>query len=229
MRWPVTTVCFCLFLTHIMARTAEAQADVSSSAWQATVKLDSASLYSGVSVSSRILTLLKRGDTVVISLEITSADGKWYAVTTAGQSATSGYLSGKALEAQEPGAVVQWDYQPPPEPAPAPDTQSSAAEGEQAIASASNGKIVSDIKSFFISKFGRSLPVSAFGQTHLHSRLGFDHRNGVDVALNPDSLEGRALLGKLRGFGVPFIAFRKPIPGIATGAHIHVGRPSPRK
>ena len=212
-----------------MARTAEAQADVGSSDWQATVKLDSAPLYAGVSASSRVVTLLRRGDPVVINLEITSADGKWYAVTTAGQSATSGYLSGKALEVEQAIAVAQWDYQPPPEPAPAPDAQSSAAEGAQAIALASKAKIVSDIKSFFISKFGRTLPVSAFGQTRLHSRLGFDHRNGVDVALNPDSLEGRALLGKLRGFGVPFIAFRKAIPGIATGAHIHVGRPSHRK
>lgn len=229
MRWPVTTVCFCLLLTHPLAKAPAAQADVSSSAWHATVKIESAALYSGASVSSRVVTLLRRGDTVVISLEITSADGKWYAVTTAGQSPTSGYISGNALYVQEAVAVAQWDYQPPPEPAPAPDTQSSAAEREQAIASASKGKIVSDIKSFFISKFGRTLPVSAFGQTRLHSRLGFDHRNGVDVALNPDSLEGRALLGKLRGFGVPFIAFRKPIPGVATGAHIHVGKPSHRK
>jgi hypothetical protein len=212
-----------------MARTAEAQADVSSAAWQATVKIDSAALYAGVSASSRVVTLLRRGDTVVISLEITSVDGKWYAVTTAGQSATSGYISGNALYVQEPVAVAQWDYQPPPEPAAAPEGESSAAEGEQAIAAASKVKIERDIKSFFISKFGRTLPVSAFGQTRLHSRFGFDHRNGVDVALNPDSLQGRALVGKLRGFGVPFIAFRKAIPGVATGAHIHVGRPSPRK
>jgi hypothetical protein len=211
-----------------MVRTAEAQADVSSSAWQATVKIETADLYSGVSVSSRVVTQLRRGDTVVIGLEITGADGTWYAVTTAGQPPASGYLSSKALEAQEPVAVAQWDYQPPPEPAPAAETESADA-GMKAIAAASRGKIESDIKSFFISKFGRTLPVSAFGQTRLHSRLGFDHRNGIDVALSPDSQEGRALLGKLRGFGVPFIAFRKAIPGIATGAHIHVGRPSPRR
>jgi hypothetical protein len=215
-------------MTLAMARTSAAQDDVNSSAWQATVKIESADLYSGVSVSSRVVTQLRRGDTVIIGLEITGADGTWYAVTTAGQPPTSGYLSSKALEAQEPVAVAQWDYQPPPEPAPAVETETSDA-GMKAIAAASRGKIESDIKSFFISKFGRTLPVSAFGQTRLHSRLGFDHRNGIDVALNPDSQEGRALLGKLRGFGVPFIAFRKAIPGIATGAHIHVGRPSPRR
>lgn len=229
MRWRIATFGFCLLLTHAMARTSAAQDDVSSSAWQATVKIESADLYSGVSASSRVVTQLRRGDAVVIGMEITGANGTWYAVTTAGQPTASGYLSGKALEVRESGAVAQWDYQPPPEPAPAPDTQPSVAEGERAIAAASRGKFERDIKSFFISKFGRTLPVSAFGQTHLHSRLGFDHRNGIDVALSPDSLEGRALLGKLRGFGVPFIAFRRAIPGVATGAHIHVGRPSPRR
>jgi hypothetical protein len=210
-----------------MAKASLAQSDPGSSAWQASVKIDSAALYAGVSASSRVVTLLSRGDVVLINMEITSADGTWYSVTTAGQSPTSGYLSGKALEVEEPVAFTGWEYQPPPEPAAAPG--SSAAEKDRDIVAASKGKIVGDIKPFFISKFGRTLPVSAFGQTRLHSRLGFDHRNSVDVALSPDSLEGRALLGKLRGFGVPFIAFRKAIRGVATGAHIHVGRPSPRK
>jgi len=227
MRWRVTTVCLCVFLIHAMAKSSVAQSEIAATAWYATVKLDSAAMYAGVSVSSRVVTLLSRGDTVVIGLEITNADGKWYAVTTAGQPPTSGYLSGKALEVQQPVAIGQWEYQPPPEPIVA--SESTAAENESDIVAASRGRIVGDIKSFFLSKFGRTLPVSAFGQTRLHNRLGFDHRNGVDVALSPDSKEGRALLGKLRGFGVPYIAFRKAIPGVATGAHIHVGRPSPRR
>jgi hypothetical protein len=32
---------------------------------------------------------------------------------------------------------------------------------------------------FFSSRFGRPLPVSAFGQTTVHDRIGFDHRNGA--------------------------------------------------
>ena len=112
---------------------------------------------------------------------------------------------------------------------PTVDPGASAAEEENDVVARSRGKMFGDIKPFFLSKLGRTLPVSAFGQTRLHSRLGFDHRNSVDVALSPDSREGRALLGKLRAFGVPFITFRKAIPGIATGAHIHIGRPSPRR
>ena len=66
------------------------------------------------------------------------------------------------------------------------------------------------------------------GQTSLHDRLGFDHRNAVDVAVHPESAEGRALLGYLRARGIPFLAFRGPVAGASTGAHVHVGAPSAR-
>jgi hypothetical protein len=81
---------------------------------------------------------------------------------------------------------------------------------------------------FFASRFGHPLPVSALGQTPAHDRLGFDHRNALDVAVHPDSAEGRALLDYLRGHGIPFLAFRAARSGMATGAHIHVGAPSSR-
>lgn len=81
---------------------------------------------------------------------------------------------------------------------------------------------------FFSDRFGRSLPVSAFGQTAVHDRLGFDHRNAIDVAVHPDSAEGQALMAWLRERGVSYLAFRGPVPGASTGAHIHIGEPSPR-
>jgi hypothetical protein len=84
------------------------------------------------------------------------------------------------------------------------------------------------LQQFFLTRFGRSLPISAFGQTSLHNRMGFDHRNALDVAVHPDSPEGRAIMGYLRGQGIPFIAAWGPIPGSASGAHIHIGQPSPR-
>ncbi len=84
------------------------------------------------------------------------------------------------------------------------------------------------VERFFIERFGRSLPLGAFGQSDLHTRWGLDHRNGMDVSLHPDSPEGRALISFLRTEGIPFLAFRGPIPGVATGPHIHVGNPSPR-
>jgi len=87
---------------------------------------------------------------------------------------------------------------------------------------------VSRVQRFFSERFGRALPISALGQTAVHDRLGFDHRNAVDVALHPDSLEGQALIAWLRREGVSFLAFRGPVSGEATGAHVHIGEPSPK-
>jgi hypothetical protein len=86
----------------------------------------------------------------------------------------------------------------------------------------------SKLQHFFSARFGRALPVSAFGQTPLHDRMGFDHHNALDVAVHPDSPEGKALMEYLRAEGIPFIAWRSAVPGAASGAHIHVGQPSPR-
>jgi hypothetical protein len=62
----------------------------------------------------------------------------------------------------------------------------------------------SQVRGFFSSKFGRQLPISALGQSNTHNRLGFDHRNSVDVAVHPDSAEGKALIEYLRNSGIPF-------------------------
>ena len=84
------------------------------------------------------------------------------------------------------------------------------------------------LQQVFLARFGRPLPISALGQTALHDRMGFDHRNALDVAVHPDSPEGRALMEHLRLAGIPFIAAWGAIPGSTSGAHIHVGQPSPR-
>ena len=84
------------------------------------------------------------------------------------------------------------------------------------------------IQNFFSSTFGHSLPTSTVGQSATHNRLGWDHRNAVDVGLHPDSVEGKMLISFLQTQGIPFLAFRGAIPGVSTGAHIHIGRPSQR-
>jgi hypothetical protein len=86
----------------------------------------------------------------------------------------------------------------------------------------------SRVQRFYTERFGRPLPVSAFGQSSLHDRWGLDHHNAMDVGINPDSIEGQALTAYLRASGIPFMAFRYAIPGAATGPHIHIGRPSHR-
>jgi hypothetical protein len=104
-----------------------------------------------------------------------------------------------------------------------PAIMRNAGVGGWAIAQASK------VQSFFASKFGQQLPISAYGQSATHNRMGLDHRNSVDVALHPDSDEGSALIAYLRSNGIPFLAFRSAVPGAATGAHIHIGYPSSGK
>ena len=84
------------------------------------------------------------------------------------------------------------------------------------------------VERYFSQAFGRRLPVTALGQSATHDRLRFDHHDSMDVALHPDSVEGKALTEHLRKSGIPFVAFRGAIPGTSTGPHIHIGRPSGR-
>ena len=84
------------------------------------------------------------------------------------------------------------------------------------------------LSSRFQKKFGYPLPVSAQGQTNVHTALGLDHRNRADVALSPESKEGlwfRQLLEQLR---IPYLAFRSAVTGAATAPHIHLGLGSTR-
>ena len=84
------------------------------------------------------------------------------------------------------------------------------------------------IESFFQQTFKRPLPIAVFGQGAIHNQWHLDHRNAMDVSLNPDGPEGQALMDFMRRNGIPFSAFRAAIPGVATGPHIHIGSPSHR-
>jgi hypothetical protein len=84
------------------------------------------------------------------------------------------------------------------------------------------------LQEFYLRRFGQPLPISSYGQTPLHDRMGLDHRDALDVAVHPDSPEGRALMNHLRATGIPFIAAWTAVAGATSGAHIHVGQPSPR-
>jgi hypothetical protein len=84
------------------------------------------------------------------------------------------------------------------------------------------------IQRFFSDTFNKQLPIAVFGQGVIHDRWRLDHRNAMDIQLQPDGVEGRALLNFLQKNGIPYSAFRSAIPGTATGPHIHIGRPSHR-
>jgi len=84
------------------------------------------------------------------------------------------------------------------------------------------------IEVFFQQTFKHPLPIAVFGQGAIHSQWRLDHRNAMDISLNPDGAEGQALMNFLQMSGIPFSAFRGAIPGVATGPHIHIGMPSHR-
>ncbi len=91
-----------------------------------------------------------------------------------------------------------------------------------------NATDLTTISSQFEKRFGRTLPVSALGQTLLHQAMGLDHRNRVDVALNPEAPEGIWLRQLLEKLHIPYLAFRTAVAGAATAPHIHIGTGSSR-
>ncbi len=82
------------------------------------------------------------------------------------------------------------------------------------------------IERAFEGRFAHTMPVSALGETSVHRALGFDHRNRVDIALQPDQPEGQWLRKYLSAHNIPYFAFRGAVAHKATGAHIHIGPPS---
>jgi hypothetical protein len=85
-----------------------------------------------------------------------------------------------------------------------------------------------EIEKSFKLQFHHALPVSAMGQTPVHQSMGLDHRNKVDVALNPEQPEGLWLRHYLEWRHLPYLAFRGAVAGAATAAHIHIGTESTR-
>ena len=81
----------------------------------------------------------------------------------------------------------------------------------------------------FFKQFGKILPVSTRGDSAVHRALGFDHRGRFDLAVSPSQPEGLWARRYLIGKNFSFFAFRTAVPGMATGAHIHIGPGSARR
>jgi hypothetical protein len=154
------------------------------------------------------ITIVLKGERPLVVDEVSeSRDGFWY-------------KRGNVTTFLDKERVVRVEHPKPPEAA----TPSAPLEGTGKWKLADSQKI----QDFFFTRFKKTLPLTAFGQSDLHTRWGLDHRNGMDVGLHPDSNEGRALIEFLRNESIPFLAFRGPVPGVATGPHIHIGNRSPR-
>ena len=150
--------------------------------------------------------VLATGNTLLVDEVSESSDGYWY-------------KRGNITTFLDRDRVTRIEH---PKPEGEAATPEPAREGKWTLAEATK------VEQFFVTKFKRQLPLTAFGQSDLHTRWGLDHRNGMDVGLHPDSVEGRALIEFLRAESIPFLVFRGPVPGVATGPHIHVGNRSSR-
>lgn len=154
------------------------------------------------------VTIVLKGDGSLVVDEVSeSRDGYWY-------------KRGNVTTFLDRERVVRVEYPKPPEAATTPAPLEGT--GKWKLADAQK------IQDFFFARFKKSLPLTAFGQSDLHTRWGLDHRNGMDVGLHPESTEGRVLIEFLRNESIPFLAFLGPVPGVATGPHIHIGNRSPR-
>jgi len=153
----------------------------------------------------QITLVLATGNTLLVDEVSESSDGYWY-------------KRGNITTFLDRDRVTRIEH-PKPEGAAA---TAEAPPGKWSLADAAK------VEKFFLSKFKRPLPLTAFGQSDLHTRWGLDHRNGMDVGLHPDSVEGRALIEFLRAESIPYLVFRGPVPGVATGPHIHIGNRSSR-
>ena len=156
--------------------------------------------------SQQLTIVLATGNTLLVDEVSESSDGYWY-------------KRGNITTFLDRDRVTRIEH---PKPEGEAATPEPAREGKWTLAEATK------VEQFFVSKFKRPLPLTAFGQSDLHTRWGLDHRNGMDVGLHPDSVEGRALIEFLRAESIPFLVFRGPVPGVATGPHIHVGNRSSR-
>jgi hypothetical protein len=167
---------------------------------------------SALAQTDKLTVVLKNERPLVVDEVFESRDGYWY-------------KRGNVTTFLDRERVVRIDYPKPAEAASASEPSASEAlqgTGKWRLADASK------IHDFFQARFKRKTPLTAFGQSDLHTRWGWDHRNGMDVGIHPDSVEGRALIEFLRKESIPFVAFRGPVPGVATGPHIHIGNRSPR-
>jgi hypothetical protein len=223
---PILAACVLLLSLSCPSSLLASERDSADAVWEASVKNESAPVYSQPSLNSRIVATAARGEALAVDLEMWLEDGQWCKVTLASATSLTGYMRGNDLLIEKPSEIEDWRFQPPPEPKP-PESGPELEKAE--LVRVTREQVEKLVREFFETRGSRWIPISAMGQTAFHERRGLDHSNAIDVALHPDSLEGQLLMTHLRRFSIPFVAFREKVPRAATGAHIHVGNPSPRR
>jgi len=82
------------------------------------------------------------------------------------------------------------------------------------------------IETFFQQTFKRPLPIAVFGQGAIHNQWRLDHRNAMDISLNPDGAEGQALINSSSKTAFLFRRFARRFPAwrrariFTSGGHL---------
>jgi len=84
------------------------------SGWRATVECDQLVVYSQMTIQSRIVGHLKKGDVVTIDLEFISAGGNWCSVAEPGKRGRLGYVQSGCLERDQTESFTRWEAQSQP-------------------------------------------------------------------------------------------------------------------
>jgi hypothetical protein len=86
------------------------------------------------------------------------------------------------------------------------------------------------IREAYRARWGTDMPAYV-GQRPVHNRNGYDHRNAMDVPIDPNSPQGQWLRSTLQANGIPYRAASGPMKRgdgktTSTGEHIHIGQGS---
>ena len=183
------------------------------SGWRATVECDSLVVYSQMSIRSRVVSHLKKGDVVTIDLEFIGAGGAWCSVAESGKRVRLGYVQSECLEREQTESVTVWQAQSPPaqtrpetEPVQRTDTPSQKRPTREEIEQEVDRVVASRLKAL---QLANETPVQ------MVQREPFGVDEGISFAFLPRF-----------GFGVPINVFRHVTPRIPPCAQMrsHISR-----
>ena len=145
------------------------------SSWRPTVECDSLVVYSQMSIESRVVGRLKKGDAVRIDLEFISAEGAWCSVAEPGKRARLGYVQSECLEREQPESVTQWQAQSPSAQT-RPDTEPLQRTDTASQKHPTREEIEQEVDRVLASRLKALQPANDSGQTASREPFGFDDR-----------------------------------------------------
>ncbi len=179
------------------------------SSWRATVACDLLLVYSQMSLQSRLVGQLKKGNIVTIHLEFISADGAWCSISEPGSRMRWGYVPSACLEREETDPVTKWEAKSLPPSETRPNSEPAQHTNITTQQRPTREEIEREVDRVLAARLNALLPANDFGQTTLREPFGFNEQSSFLF---------------LPRFGMPFNFFQHRIaPRITSSVQI---RPS---